>query len=75
VLAAFAWQGSARRAREFDAACTGFSGGPADKTLIEEMFPSPSATTDALIALSGASAAAGYHHDRGYGLDFVRPQR
>jgi len=45
--------------REFTAACMGFSGGPADKhALIEEMFAIENlhVTTDALIALSGASA-------------------
>lgn len=47
--------------REFSAACVGFSGGPADKQpLIEEMFriDALSVTTDALIALSGATAGA-----------------
>ncbi len=45
--------------RHFAAACFGFSGGPADKQpLIEEMFAVDrlSVTTDALIALSGATA-------------------
>ena len=45
--------------REFAASSMGFSGGPADKqALIEEMFAIPvlQVTTDALIALSGASA-------------------
>ena len=45
--------------RHFAAACLGFSGGPADKqALIEEMFSFDAlhVTTDALIALSGASA-------------------
>lgn len=45
--------------RDFAAASMGFSGGPADKqTLIEEMFSIEHlhVTTDALIALSGASA-------------------
>jgi len=45
--------------REFEAACMGFSGGPADKRgLIEEMYAIPllDVTTDAPIALSGASA-------------------
>ncbi|MEP7362576.1 MAG: BadF/BadG/BcrA/BcrD ATPase family protein [Acidobacteriota bacterium] len=44
---------------DFDAACMGFSGGPADKrTLIEEMFAIAAleVTTDMPIALSGASA-------------------
>lgn len=44
--------------REFAAACMGFSGGPADKqALVEEMFSigKLSVTTDALIALSGAT--------------------
>jgi N-acetylglucosamine kinase-like BadF-type ATPase len=43
--------------REFDAACMGFSGGPADKrALIEELFTIPAldVTTDMPIALSGA---------------------
>ncbi|MBM3737296.1 MAG: ATPase [Acidobacteria bacterium] len=45
-------------ARSFRAACFGFSGGPADKQrLIEEMFHVDQllVTTDALIALSGAT--------------------
>lgn len=44
---------------DFSAACFGFSGGPADKqALIEEMFRIDrlTVTTDALIALSGATA-------------------
>jgi N-acetylglucosamine kinase-like BadF-type ATPase len=44
--------------REFHAACMGFSGGPADKqALVEQMFAIEklTVTTDALIALSGAT--------------------
>lgn len=45
----------------FSAACLGFSGGPADKrAILEEILPAEQlfVTTDALIALSGATAGA-----------------
>ena len=51
--------GLGREHRAFAAACFGFSGGPEDKQpLVEEMFAigKLSMTTDALIALSGATA-------------------
>jgi N-acetylglucosamine kinase-like BadF-type ATPase len=44
-----------------DAACLGFSGGPADKeTILKELLPTGKliVTTDALIALAGATAGA-----------------
>jgi N-acetylglucosamine kinase-like BadF-type ATPase len=59
VRAALAQAGEPEDRRSFQAACFGFSGGPADKEpLIREMFEigTLGVTTDALIALSGAAA-------------------